>query len=142
MCCHQHMLFTLQHMWDVVYQWWDLCLRLSYTAVSSERFSAWLKTLPYSSKYLFLFRALRIKKPTLFLLNVCICLLVVNIIFLSSAGNVGNRIECYVSTAFLHYFLLATWFWMSSNAYDIYNALVKAGTKIKMVIAVLKLLQK
>nr|CAB3245044.1 fibrillin-2-like [Phallusia mammillata] len=68
---------------------------------------------------------LRNRQPTIFLLNICICLMAVCIIFLISGNQIGNRIPCYMLTALLHYFLLATWFWMTANAYTMYKALVK-----------------
>jgi len=70
----------------------------------------------------FLRRELRIRQPTKFLLNICSCLFMSNLIFLFGIGNLNSSTGCYVSTALLQYFLLATWFWMSSNAYNLCKA--------------------
>ncbi|XP_043938264.1 adhesion G protein-coupled receptor E3-like [Protopterus annectens] len=53
---------------------------------------------------------------TTMLINLCICLLIANIVFLFGISQTNTQILCKVTAAFLHYFLLACFCWMCIGA--------------------------
>ncbi|CAH1249412.1 ADGRL3 [Branchiostoma lanceolatum] len=64
----------------------------------------------------------RIQKMVL--INLCVTLLAILIIFLAGINQTGSPIGCTVVTALLHYFLLAALIWMAMEAINIYLAAV------------------
>ncbi|XP_078620444.1 adhesion G-protein coupled receptor G7-like isoform X1 [Branchiostoma floridae x Branchiostoma japonicum] len=58
------------------------------------------------------------------LINLCVTLLAILIIFLAGINQTGSPIGCTVVTALLHYFLLAALIWMAMEAINIYLAAV------------------
>lgn len=72
-----------------------------------------------------LFKNLRRKLPPKILINLCISLMAVLIIFLAGAEKTEPRIGCQVVAALLHYFILSTFFWMAVEGLNLYRNFVK-----------------
>lgn len=64
-------------------------------------------------------------------------MLIANVLFVAGTNQVGDRIVCYVTTALLHYFLLATWFWMTCNALNMYIMFVRVSIRVKNSVKIL-----
>ena len=78
----------------------------------------------------FLFRRLRKELAAKILIQLCIALLCVLIVFIvgierSRVGPIG----CYIVAVLLHYFILATFLWMLIEAHFMYLAFVKVWSQ-------------
>lgn len=75
----------------------------------------------------FHYSKLRADYPSKILINLCLALLMLNLLFLVNSwlASFHNRGLCIAVGAFLHYFLLAAFTWMSLEAVHMYNALIK-----------------
>ncbi|XP_013391984.1 adhesion G-protein coupled receptor G6 [Lingula anatina] len=71
------------------------------------------------------FRKLLKDIPAKILINLCVALLGLNLMFVSGTQELSNVIVCKLVAAFLHYFLLSTMSWMLVEAFYMYLALVK-----------------
>nr|XP_026691117.1 neurogenic locus notch homolog protein 1-like isoform X3 [Ciona intestinalis] len=69
-------------------------------------------------------KSLRDRKPSLYLLNICVCLFIIYVTFLVGVPAIETKTGCDVATIFLQFSLLAFWFWTGANAYNLYNMLV------------------
>ncbi|XP_028411957.1 adhesion G-protein coupled receptor G2-like [Dendronephthya gigantea] len=71
-------------------------------------------------------RDLRTKAPSQILLNFCVALSLTIIVFLAAAerSNTSTLAGCRAAAIALHYFLLATFFWMAVEAYNMYRGFV------------------
>ncbi|XP_025107332.1 adhesion G-protein coupled receptor G2-like [Pomacea canaliculata] len=85
-------------------------------------------TLTYS-----LFRSLNKDKSGKILLNLCVALLLLNIVFLANGLSAGSdnstRASCTAVAVILHYLLLASLAWMLVEAVEMYRALVTVFSK-------------
>ncbi|KAL1286040.1 Latrophilin-like protein [Trichinella pseudospiralis] len=70
------------------------------------------------------FRSLRGARTTIHL-NLCICLLIGQLLFVFGVGQAKNEILCRSVAAFLHFFFLAAFCWMLAEGYQLYVMLVK-----------------
>ncbi|XP_060105114.1 adhesion G-protein coupled receptor G4 [Heteronotia binoei] len=70
---------------------------------------------------------LRMDYPSKILINLCLALLLLNLLFLVNSwlASFHNRDLCIAVGAFLHYFLLAAFTWMGLEAIHMYYALIK-----------------
>ncbi|XP_066279159.1 adhesion G protein-coupled receptor L3-like [Branchiostoma lanceolatum] len=64
------------------------------------------------------------KNQRLVLINLCVALLAILVIFLAGINQTASPIGCTVVAALLHYFLLAALMWMAVEAVNIYRAVV------------------
>ncbi|XP_035696820.1 adhesion G protein-coupled receptor L2-like [Branchiostoma floridae] len=64
------------------------------------------------------------KNQRLVLINLCVALLAILVIFLAGINRTASPIGCTVVAALLHYFLLAALVWMAVEAVNIYRAVV------------------
>ncbi|KAK9723171.1 GPCR proteolysis site, GPS, motif [Popillia japonica] len=71
-----------------------------------------------------LFRGLKSDKTTIHC-NLCICLLVAEILFLVGISRTENQIICGVIAAFLHYFFLCAFVWMFFEGFQLYVMLIE-----------------
>ncbi|XP_053298039.1 adhesion G-protein coupled receptor G2 [Pleuronectes platessa] len=73
------------------------------------------------------FEKLRRDYPSQILINLCLALLGLNLVFLVNSwlSSWGLRALCVTAAAALHYFLLASFTWMGLEAVNMYFALVK-----------------
>ncbi|XP_035668965.1 adhesion G protein-coupled receptor L3-like [Branchiostoma floridae] len=69
-------------------------------------------------------RAGHAKNQRLVLMNLCVALLAILVIFLVGINQTASPIGCTVVAALLHYFLLAALVWMAVEAVNIYRAVV------------------
>lgn len=69
-------------------------------------------------------KAMKMRATKIFL-NIVINLTLALILFVGGVSQTANKSGCLVITAFLHYFLLTTWFWKTAYAYEVYLSLVK-----------------
>ena len=99
----------------VVPQWWpfNTCLTMQYI------------------DYFLFFRKVRNKIPGQILLNFCIALSLTLIVFLAAAerSRTSSLAACRSAAIFLHYFLLAAFFWMAVEAFNMYMSFVKIFSK-------------
>ncbi|KAI8516421.1 hypothetical protein Bbelb_050020 [Branchiostoma belcheri] len=65
------------------------------------------------------------KNQRLVLINLCVALLAVLVIFLAGINRTASPIGCKVVAALLHYFLLAALMWMAVEAVNLYRAVVQ-----------------
>ncbi|KRX74171.1 Latrophilin-like protein LAT-2 [Trichinella sp. T6] len=70
------------------------------------------------------FRSLRGARTTIHL-NLCICLLIGQLLFVFGVGQTKNEILCRSVAAFLHFFFLAAFCWMLAEGYQLYVMLVR-----------------
>ncbi|XP_078486740.1 adhesion G protein-coupled receptor E4-like [Ciona intestinalis] len=70
-------------------------------------------------------KQLRNRQPTIFILNICVCLFVVYITFLFGIQATETKTTCDASAMILHYALLAFWFWCGANTLNLYKLIVK-----------------
>jgi len=75
-------------------------------------------------------RELRERKLTFFLINICICSIVANLVFLFGVASVADDKLCYAIAIILHYCLLASWMWMTCNACVMANNIVTASKPV------------
>ena len=68
------------------------------------------------------FRELRDKPTTTTLVNICACLIAVYLFFAIGVGRVKHHQACNGLTFLLHYFTLASFSWMTVNAYRMLRA--------------------
>ncbi|KAI8490097.1 hypothetical protein Bbelb_321670 [Branchiostoma belcheri] len=64
------------------------------------------------------------KNQRLVLINLCVALLAIIIVFLAGINQTTSPIGCTIVAAFLHYFLLSALIWMAMEAVNIYLAAV------------------
>ncbi|CAH1247542.1 ADGRL3 [Branchiostoma lanceolatum] len=64
------------------------------------------------------------KNQRLVLINLCVALLAILVIFLAGINQTASPIGCTIVAALLHYFLLAALIWMAMEAVNIYLATV------------------
>ncbi|OWF51985.1 G-protein coupled receptor 126 [Mizuhopecten yessoensis] len=95
---------------------------ISYVGCSISLFSLLLTLFTYC-----LFKKLRSSNPSKILINLCIALIAVNVIFIlgQQAYALDNSAACKVVAVLLHYFLLSAMTWMAVEAFYMYLALVK-----------------
>ncbi|KAI8516216.1 hypothetical protein Bbelb_047970, partial [Branchiostoma belcheri] len=65
------------------------------------------------------------KNQRLVLINLCVALLAILVIFLAGINRTASPIGCKVVAALLHYFLLAALMWMAMEAVNLYRAVVQ-----------------
>ncbi|KAI8516524.1 hypothetical protein Bbelb_051050 [Branchiostoma belcheri] len=65
------------------------------------------------------------KNQRLVLINLCVALLAILVIFLAGITRTASPIGCKVVAALLHYFLLAALMWMAMEAVNLYRAVVQ-----------------
>nr|XP_026690957.1 uncharacterized protein LOC100184291 isoform X5 [Ciona intestinalis] len=70
-------------------------------------------------------KQLRNRQPTIFILNICVCLFIVYITFLFGIQATETKTTCDASAMILHYALLAFWFWCGANTLNLYKLIVK-----------------
>jgi len=70
-------------------------------------------------------RERRSKRPTKILFSVCVNLLIAYVIFVVAVDRVVTSMLCTAIAALMHFFFLATWFWMAAYGYDVYMSLVQ-----------------
>ena len=68
------------------------------------------------------FRELREKSTTPILVNICVCLLAVYLLYVVGIAEVGVKSFCDAVAFLLHYFTLTSLLWMSVNAYKMHRA--------------------
>ncbi|XP_060084150.1 adhesion G-protein coupled receptor G6-like [Ylistrum balloti] len=95
---------------------------ISYIGCGISIFGLLLTLITYCA-----FRKLRTSNPSKILINLCIALISVNIIFIlgQQKYTLDNSIACKVVAILLHYFLLSAMTWMAVEAFYMYLALVK-----------------
>ncbi|XP_033118444.1 adhesion G-protein coupled receptor G6-like [Anneissia japonica] len=71
------------------------------------------------------FKKLRSKRPQLILINLSISLFFLYLVFVSGINQTGSKKICIAIAALLHYFGLASVFWMSIEAVNMYLVFVK-----------------
>ncbi|XP_050519507.1 latrophilin Cirl isoform X1 [Diabrotica virgifera virgifera] len=71
-----------------------------------------------------LFRGLKSDRTTIHC-NLCICLLIAEVIFLFGISQTENRIVCGVIAGFLQYFFLCAFFWMFFEGFQLYVMLIE-----------------
>lgn len=71
------------------------------------------------------FRTLRNSRHRQILINHCVSLLLLYIVFLGGIDSVATDLICKAVAILLHYFLLTTMFWMAVEAHNMYMFLVK-----------------
>ncbi|CAJ0581711.1 unnamed protein product, partial [Mesorhabditis spiculigera] len=57
--------------------------------------------------------------------NLCLCLLIGNLVFVIGIDRTGNKTGCSVVALILHYFFLAAFFWMLIEGYQLYMMLIQ-----------------
>ncbi|KAI8494073.1 hypothetical protein Bbelb_284200 [Branchiostoma belcheri] len=67
----------------------------------------------------------RAKNQRLVLINLCVALLAILVIFLVGINRTASPIGCMVVATLLHYFLLASLMWMAVEAVNLYRAVVQ-----------------
>ena len=67
-------------------------------------------------------RELREKPSTPILVNICVCLLAVYLLYVVGIAEVGVKSVCDAIAFLLHYFTLTSLLWMSVNAYKMHRA--------------------
>uniref|UniRef100_H2YIL3 G-protein coupled receptors family 2 profile 2 domain-containing protein n=1 Tax=Ciona savignyi TaxID=51511 RepID=H2YIL3_CIOSA len=77
---------------------------------------------------------LRKRKPTIFILNICVCLIVVYITFLTGIQNTSDKTLCDATAIILQYSLLAFWCWNGANSYNLYMMVVKVFSSDDLVL--------
>jgi len=70
------------------------------------------------------FAKLRSKITQQILINICICLLLLNIIFVIGIDKKDNEKECFTATIFLHYSVLCLWAWLFVEGLYLFRTLV------------------
>ncbi|CAH1158518.1 unnamed protein product [Phyllotreta striolata] len=70
------------------------------------------------------FRGLKSDRTTIHC-NLCICLLIAELIFLFGISQTENRIVCGVIAGFLQYFFLCAFFWMFFEGFQLYVMLIE-----------------
>ncbi|XP_070564242.1 adhesion G protein-coupled receptor L4-like [Ptychodera flava] len=63
--------------------------------------------------------------------NLCICLLVAELLFVVGIGRTENEIVCSVMAGFMHYFFLASFSWMCLEGIQLYIMLVRVFAQEK-----------
>ncbi|CAG0888741.1 unnamed protein product [Darwinula stevensoni] len=76
------------------------------------------------------FRSLR-SNDTAIYQNLCICTLVVEILFVSGGRGTGNVAACSTVAGLLHFFFLCVFFWMFFLAFNLYLAVVRSPVSEK-----------
>ncbi|XP_068917391.1 latrophilin Cirl-like isoform X4 [Tenebrio molitor] len=71
-----------------------------------------------------LFRGLKSDRTTIHC-NLCICLLIAELIFLIGIGQTENKIVCGVIAGFLQYFFLCAFIWMFFEGFQLYVMLIE-----------------
>ncbi|CAH1153302.1 unnamed protein product [Phaedon cochleariae] len=71
-----------------------------------------------------LFRGLKSDRTTIHC-NLCVCLLIAEVIFLLGIGQTDNAILCGVVAGFLHYFFLSAFIWMFFEGFQLYVMLIE-----------------
>ncbi|XP_018565685.1 latrophilin Cirl isoform X4 [Anoplophora glabripennis] len=71
-----------------------------------------------------LFHGLKSDRTTIHC-NLCVCLLIAEIIFLLGIGQTDNRIVCGVIAGFLQYFFLCAFVWMFFEGFQLYVMLIE-----------------
>ncbi|KAF5284108.1 hypothetical protein FQA39_LY17099 [Lamprigera yunnana] len=71
-----------------------------------------------------LFRGLKSDRTTIHC-NLCICLLIAELLFLIGIDQTENRLGCGIIAAFLHYFFLCAFVWMFFEGFQLYVMLIE-----------------
>ncbi|KAK5639482.1 hypothetical protein RI129_011974 [Pyrocoelia pectoralis] len=71
-----------------------------------------------------LFRGLKSDRTTIHC-NLCVCLLIAELLFLVGIDQTENRIGCGIIAAFLHYFFLCAFVWMFFEGFQLYVMLIE-----------------
>ncbi|KAF5286236.1 hypothetical protein FQR65_LT02248 [Abscondita terminalis] len=71
-----------------------------------------------------LFRGLQGHRNTIHC-NLCICLLIAELLFLIGIDQTGNRLGCGIIAVFLHYFFLCAFMWMFFEGFQLYVMLIE-----------------
>ncbi|KIH50009.1 7 transmembrane receptor [Ancylostoma duodenale] len=57
--------------------------------------------------------------------NLCLCLLIAELVFVIGMDRTGNRVGCSIVALLLHYFFLAAFCWMLLEGYQLYLMLIE-----------------
>ncbi|XP_025831335.1 latrophilin Cirl-like isoform X3 [Agrilus planipennis] len=71
-----------------------------------------------------LFRGIKSDRTTIYF-NICVCLLVVELLFVIGVGQTDSELACRIIAAFLHYFILCTFIWMFFEGFHLYIMLIE-----------------
>lgn len=88
-------------------------------------FSVSIPSLLLSVLCLLCFRSVRVRKSSIIHANLCLNLLIAEIVLLAGLDATHNAVGCAVVAAILHYFFLATFTWSAIEAFHMYLNFIK-----------------
>nr|XP_027208037.1 adhesion G protein-coupled receptor L2-like [Penaeus vannamei] len=103
----------------------DSTLYLISQWITIVGFSVSIPSLLLSVLCLLCFRSVRVRKSSIIHANLCLNLLIAEIVLLAGLDATHNAVGCAVVAAILHYFFLATFTWSAIEAFHMYLNFIK-----------------
>ena len=67
-------------------------------------------------------------------INICFCLLAAYFFFTIELSMTTHSVACHVMTFILHYFILATFAWMSANSYKMLRTFAQVNLRVLLIL--------